>query len=81
MTSYLYWFTGLTGTGKRNSKIILYGENGDLEYDGSYKLKYKPIDTIEDWEVIYCKNSGIDELIEVGVQDKTLKREEGSNKK
>ena len=53
-----------------NVKLIIYGENGDLEYGGSDKLKYKPNDSVEDWEEIYYKSSGIDELVELGIQDK-----------
>tara|TARA_X000000368_G_scaffold370219_1_gene319216 strand:- start:628 stop:1908 length:1281 start_codon:yes stop_codon:yes gene_type:complete len=64
-----------------NVKLIIYGENGDLEYGGSDKLKYKPNDSIEDWEEIYYKSSGIDELVELGIQDKIFTKEEATKEK
>ena len=59
----------------------MYGENGDLEYGGSDKYKYKPNDDIEDWKEIYYKSSGIDELIELSIQEKIISEDELSKEK
>lgn len=52
--------------------LIFYGENGELEYGGSEKYKNQPKEGIEEWDYAYFKGSGINELIEIGIQEKIL---------
>ena len=36
-------------------KLIMYGENGELEYGGNDKYKYLPKEGVEEWEDQYFK--------------------------
>ena len=49
-------------------KLIMYGENGELEYGGSEKYKLRPKEGPEEWTEEYTKGSTIDELADVGLQ-------------
>lgn len=56
--------------------LIFYGESGELEYGGSHKNIDKPAEGIEDWKEFYYKGSGIDELLEHGVESGLFTAEE-----
>lgn len=60
-------------------KLIFYGENGEVEYGGSTKYKNSPKETIEDWEKQYYKGSGVDELLDAGVDSGIIKKEDFSH--
>lgn len=46
--------------------LIFYGENGEVEYGGSMRNVDKPFESVEDWESLYFKGSGIDTLAAKG---------------
>ena len=48
--------------------LIFYGESGEIEYGGSQKNKERSYETPEDWQELYYKGSGIDDLIEHGLE-------------
>ena len=52
---------------KFNIKLIMYGENGELEYGGSEKYKNLCKEGPEEWEHEYYKGSSIDDLIQEGM--------------
>ena len=52
-----------------NVKLIFYGENGELEYGGSTKYKTRPKEGPEEWEKEYYKGSGVNQLVEAGIQE------------
>ncbi|MBT8495757.1 MAG: N-acetyl sugar amidotransferase [Deltaproteobacteria bacterium] len=47
--------------------LIMYGENGELEYGGSTKFKNVPKESPEDWSDAYFKGASVDQLIEHGL--------------
>ena len=49
-------------------KLIMYGENGELEYGGSEKYKNQPCEGPEDWTEEYFKGAEIDRLAGVGIE-------------
>ncbi|AWK90257.1 N-acetyl sugar amidotransferase [Azospirillum thermophilum] len=57
-------------------KLIMYGENGELEYGGSTKYKHKPKEGPEEWTHEYYKGSSVDDLIRAGRDRGLLSREE-----
>ena len=57
-------------------KLIMYGENGELEYGGSEKYKNQPSEGPEEWEEEYFKGASVDKLISVGLELGELKNEE-----
>lgn len=57
-------------------KLIMYGENGELEYGGSEKYKHRPSERVEEWTEEYTKGSTIDELVNIGLEWGVLKEEE-----
>ncbi len=59
-----------------NIGLIFYGENGELEYGGTDKYKNMPCEGVEEWEEAYFKGSGIDALIDLGLQDGILDKKE-----
>jgi N-acetyl sugar amidotransferase len=61
---------------KHNLPLIFYGESGEVEYGGSIKNMQKSHETPEDWEELYFKGVGVDQLTEIGIQDDTLTKEE-----
>jgi len=63
---------------KFNISLIFYGENGELEYGGSEKYKYLPKEPPEDWEHHYFKGSAVDSLVQAGLENGTLKKDEVS---
>lgn len=48
--------------------LIFYGENGEIEYGGSIKNKDKAYESPEDWDELYFKGAGVDELIRAGLE-------------
>lgn len=55
-------------------KLIMYGENGELEYGGSTKYKDKPKEGPEEWEREYFKGASVDELVEHGLRTGILNK-------
>ena len=48
--------------------LIFYGENGEVEYGGSMQNADKPSESVEDWEEFYFKGTGVDQLVEQGLE-------------
>ena len=57
-------------------KLVMFGENGELEYGGTLKNKDLPGQPIEDWVDIYHKGSSTDELIRFGYENGYITKEE-----
>lgn len=49
-----------------NIPLIFYGENGEIEYGGSFKNADKPYESPEDWNELYFKGAGVDVLVKEG---------------
>lgn len=56
--------------------LIFYGENGEIEYGGSFKNADKPFEDPSDWEELYFKGAGVQTLIEEGLKMGILTEEE-----
>lgn len=56
-------------------KLVMYGENGELEYGGSIKNKDKPGQPMKDWIELYHKGSSTKEMLEQGIKDKLISKE------
>ncbi len=56
--------------------LIFYGENGEIEYGGSFKNANKPYEDPEDWEELYYKGAGVNKMIEEGYKMGILTEEE-----
>lgn len=50
-------------------KLVMFGENGELEYGGSLKNKDKPGQPVEDWVDLYHKGAKTSEMIQFGVEN------------
>lgn len=61
---------------KYGIKLIMYGENGELEYGGSDDYKHKPCEGPEEWEREYFKGVNIDRLVKAGVEQGILSEKE-----
>lgn len=61
-------------------KLIFYGENGEVEYGGSEKYKYKPSEGPEEWEYEYFKGSSVDDLVRHGLEKGVLSKDEISER-
>jgi N-acetyl sugar amidotransferase len=48
--------------------LIFYGENGEVEYGGSFKNVNKAYESPEDWEEHYFKGFGVDALLKEGIK-------------
>ena len=57
-------------------KLVMYGENGELEYGGTLRNKDKAGQPAEDWVEVYHKGSTTDELIEFGYENGYLEKED-----
>lgn len=57
-------------------KLIMYGENGELEYGGSDKYKNIPKEGPEEWEYEYFKGASVDELVKFGIDKGIIKKDE-----
>ena len=60
--------------------LIFYGENGEIEYGGSVKNKDKPYESVADWEELYFKGAGINTLIQAGLEQGFLSKNEVKDK-
>lgn len=61
-------------------KLILYGENGELEYGGTEKFKNQPNQDPSEWVTEFYKGSTIEDLVEAGIQLEEFERDEISEK-
>jgi N-acetyl sugar amidotransferase len=59
--------------------LIFYGESGEIEYGGSTKNIEKACESPEDWKEFYYKGSGIDELIQHGLEAGLFTKKEIAN--
>lgn len=62
-----------------NIKLVMYGENGELEYGGSLKNKDKYGQPIEDWDELYHKGTNTKELLDEGVKIGLLSKNEADH--
>lgn len=60
-------------------KLIMYGENGELEYGGSEKYKHLACETPEEWTEEYFKGAEVNTLVNVGIELGILKEAEISS--
>jgi len=61
--------------------LVFYGESGEVEYGGSVKNVGRPVDPIGEWDKIYFKGSGIEEIIRHGLEIGMLSEEEAQKNK
>ncbi|MBI4370279.1 MAG: N-acetyl sugar amidotransferase [Elusimicrobia bacterium] len=59
-----------------NIKLIMYGENGELEYGGSEKYKNLPCEGPEEWAEQYFKGTSVDDLVKFGIQYGVIQQSE-----
>lgn len=59
--------------------LMFYGESGEIEYGGSTKYIDKPYEDLDDFKELYYKGSGIDDLIQHGLESGVFTREELTN--
>lgn len=57
-------------------KLIMYGENSELEYGGTWKLKDQPKEGPEEWTEEYFKGAQIDNLARAGIEMGVLKEDD-----
>ena len=57
-------------------KLIMYGENGELEYGGVDKYKNLPKEGVEEWEKNYFRGNIVDKFINIGLERKVFRKEE-----
>ena len=60
-------------------KLVMYGEQGELEYGGTHKNKDKPGPQFVNWDLVYHKGASSRELIEFGVENKYLDKDDLNN--
>lgn len=56
-------------------KLIMYGENGNLEYGGVNKYRDIPMESPADWDDAYHKGASVDELVDFGLSHGLISRE------
>ena len=49
--------------------LIMYGENGELEYGGSTKYKYLSQESTDDWKEFYFKGTSVYQMIKIGFEN------------
>ncbi len=59
--------------------LMFYGENGEVEYGGSFKNANKPYESPDDWDELYFKGAGIDVLLQEGYKMGIFTKEELAN--
>ena len=59
--------------------LIFYGENGEVEYGGSFKNLEKPYESPADWEEEYYKGAGFDKVLSQGNEMGIISNEELKN--
>jgi N-acetyl sugar amidotransferase len=52
---------------KYGIRLIMYGENGELEYGGSTRNLDRPSESPADWSYDYFKGTSVDQLVEYGL--------------
>ena len=57
-------------------KLIMYGENGELEYGGVDKYKNLPKEGVEEWEKNYFRGNIVDKFVNIGLERKIFRKEE-----
>jgi N-acetyl sugar amidotransferase len=57
-------------------KLVMFGENGELEYGGTLRNKNLPGQPIEDWVELYHKGSSTDEMVRTGHELGYITKEE-----
>ena len=55
-----------------NIKLIFYGEDGEVEYGGTNKYKYKPIYKIDHQKKVFLNNAYENVIKKSGIEDKDL---------
>jgi N-acetyl sugar amidotransferase len=61
--------------------LIFHGESGEVEYGGTMKNVDKSYEGPEEFEKLYFKGSGVDELVEHGLQAGVFTKEEVTKEK
>ena len=61
---------------KFDVKLIMYGENGELEYGGSIKFKNQPKEDPQAWQEYYFKGSQVDDLITYGLDRGIIEKDD-----
>lgn len=61
---------------KFNVKLILWGENGELEYGGATEYKNKPKEDPDVWGEYYFRGTSVDKLAEVGIERGIFSKDE-----
>ncbi|MBW1781639.1 MAG: N-acetyl sugar amidotransferase [Deltaproteobacteria bacterium] len=56
-------------------KLVMFGENGELEYGGTLRNKDIPGQPIGDWVELYHKGCRTDEMLQFGVENGYLEKE------
>lgn len=59
-----------------NIPLIFYGESGEIEYGGSLKNVDKPFESPADFKGLYYKGSGLDALVEHGLEKGLFTKED-----
>tara|TARA_A100001011_G_C13864475_1_gene656361 strand:- start:12 stop:665 length:654 start_codon:yes stop_codon:yes gene_type:complete len=54
----------------------MYGENGELEYGGSTRYKYKSKEDPKDWVEFYFKGASIKEIVNIGFETGVFNKKE-----
>lgn len=64
---------------KFNIPLIFFGESGEVEYGGSLRNMSKPYESPEDYAELYYKGSGVDALLEHGLEAGMFTKEEAAS--
>ena len=56
--------------------LMFYGENGEAEYSGFAKNAEKPYESTDDWNDLYYKGRGVDDLLKAGNEMGIFSKEE-----
>ena len=61
---------------KLNIPLVMFGENGEAEYGGDPAANDKPCWDTADWDRVYLKGTGVNNLVEIGLELGAFTREE-----
>ncbi|MDM8536551.1 N-acetyl sugar amidotransferase [Desulfobacterales bacterium HSG17] len=64
---------------KFNIPLVFYGENGELEYGGSQKYLNKPYEDVDDWQYLYFRGNGVEDLARIGKEHSVFSSDEFKN--